>query len=88
MVRNENKSAAIHDAIAVARSERFSAPQVLFALTLTIAIILLSLQPIAHASTTSDDPGAIVKGTVGQVLEVLSDKQAPLESRRVKCSKS
>jgi len=45
---------------------------------------LLSLRPIAQGSTVAGDPISLVKGTVGQVLEVLSDRQMSQELRQDK----
>src|SRR5271167_4219826 len=81
MTRNETRRTVNRDAVASTRS----APNALgffFALAFTAAAILLSLRPLAHGST--GDPTAMVKGTVGQVLEVLSDKQMSQELRQRK----
>jgi phospholipid transport system substrate-binding protein len=81
MTRNESRRTVNRDAVALTRS----APNALgffLALALTAAVILLSLRPLAHGST--GDPTAMVKGTVGQVLEVLSDKQMSQELRQRK----
>lgn len=48
-------------------------------LVLTAAILLASVTGFARAST--GDPMAMVKDTVGQVLEVLRDKQTPQQAR-------
>jgi phospholipid transport system substrate-binding protein len=84
MTPNKTRLTANHDAIAVARREGFDALLFFFTLTLMIGTIMLSLRPIVHASATTDDATAMVKGTVGQVLGVLSDKQMPQEVRRRK----
>jgi phospholipid transport system substrate-binding protein len=42
------------------------------------------LRPIAHGSTVAGDPDSLIKGTIGQVLEVLSDKQMSKELRQHK----
>jgi phospholipid transport system substrate-binding protein len=88
MTRNKPRLALNHEAIAVARLERPGALGFFTALMLIAAMIALNLGliagPVAHGSTTADDPTAMVKGTVGQVLEVLSDKQTPQQMRQRK----
>ncbi len=53
----------------------------LLAMIATVALLLANLTGIARASTTGDDPMALVKSTVSQVLEALQDKQMPQQER-------
>jgi ABC-type transporter MlaC component len=84
MTPNEPRFAVNHHAIALTRPERSNALGLFFALILTATMALLNLRPIAHGSTTTGDPVSLVKGTVGQVLAVLSDKQMSLQLRQRK----
>jgi phospholipid transport system substrate-binding protein len=84
MTPNETRFPFNHHAIASVCRDRPNARGLSFVLILTATMILLSLRPIAYGSTTEGDPAAMVKGTVGQVLEVLSDKQMPQELRQRK----
>jgi phospholipid transport system substrate-binding protein len=59
-------------------------PSLLFSLVVGIAIALAGFATVAHSEATAGDPMAVVKGTVGQVLEVLQDKQTPPQSRQRK----
>jgi phospholipid transport system substrate-binding protein len=83
MTPQEPRIAVNHDAIAIAR-ERTNGLGLCFALILAVIMGLLSLRPVAHGSTTTGDPISMVKGTVGQVLEVLSAKQMSQQSRQRK----
>src|ERR1700731_2625133 len=84
VTRNETRLAVNHDVRALARRKHPNALGLFFGLILTATTILLSLRPIAHGSTTAGDPTSLVKGTVGQVLEVLADKQMSQELRQRK----
>jgi phospholipid transport system substrate-binding protein len=84
LTRNETRLAVTHDVRALARRNYPKALGLFFGLILTATTILLSLHPIAHCSSTPGDATAMVKGTVDQVLEVLSDKQTPRELRQHK----
>jgi phospholipid transport system substrate-binding protein len=84
LTRNETRLAVNHDVRALARRKHPNALGLFFGLILTATTILLSLRPIAHGSTTAGDPTSLVKGTVGQVLEVLADKQMSQELRQRK----
>jgi phospholipid transport system substrate-binding protein len=83
MTRNDFRLTAHRDPIALARHARSQACLV-FALMLIAMLALLTFRPIAHAASTAGDPNSMVKGTVGQVLEVLQDKQMPQQSRQRK----
>ena len=86
MTRDKLRTPLNHDMIALAHSERLSAPGFFTALMLIVTIVVLNLGliagPVAHGSTTTGDPASMVKGTVGQVLGVLSDKQISRQSRQ------
>ena len=56
----------------------------IFALAVGLAILFAGFATMAHSEVTAGDPMAVVKGTVGQVLAVLQDKQTPSQSRRRK----
>ena len=84
MTRNETRLAVTHDVRALVRRKHLKALGLFFGLILTATTILLSLRPIAYGSTVAGDPISLVKGTVGQVLEVLSDKQMSQELRQHK----
>jgi phospholipid transport system substrate-binding protein len=84
LTRNETRFAGTHDVRAVARCNHPKGLRLFFGLILTATTVLLSLRPIALGSTVAGDPIALVKGTVGQVLEVLSDKQMSQELRQHK----
>jgi ABC-type transporter MlaC component len=47
-------------------------------------MVLANFPTVAHSEAIEGDPMAIVKGTVGRVLEVLQDKQTPPQSRQRK----
>ena len=84
MTRNETRFAVTRDVRALVRRKHPKALGLFFGLILTATTILLTLRPIAHGSTVASDPTSLVKGTVGQVLEVLSDKQMSQELRQHK----
>jgi phospholipid transport system substrate-binding protein len=84
LTRNETRLAVTHDVRALARHNDPKALGLFFGLILTATTMLLSLCPIAQGSTTAGDATSLVKGTVGQVLEVLSDKQMSQELRQQK----
>jgi phospholipid transport system substrate-binding protein len=75
---NETRLTVTHEVRALVRNHP-SALWLFFALILTATMMLQSLRPIAHAA---GDPTSLVKETVGQVLEVLSDKQMSQELRQ------
>jgi phospholipid transport system substrate-binding protein len=70
-----------HNPAAVARREQPNASGMRLALTLVVALLLTSLMGLARASTGSGDPMTFVKDTVGQILNVLQDKQTPQQAR-------
>jgi phospholipid transport system substrate-binding protein len=84
LTRNETRLAVTSDVRALAHRNHSKAVGLFFSLILTATTMLVSLRPIAHGSTTAGDPTALVKETVGQVLEVLSDKQMSQELRQRK----
>jgi len=67
------------DPAATAHREQPNASRLGLALTLTVALLLTSLMGLARAS--NGDPMTFVKNTVGQILEVLQDKQTPQQVR-------
>jgi len=80
MYANENEPCSI--ATQVPRPEHRETPNasgLCLALTLTVGLLLTSLMGLARAS--SGDPMTFVKNTVGQILEVLQDKQTPQQAR-------
>lgn len=72
------------NAIALARRDTMSALGLCFALMLGASMIVVNLAAVAHGAATAGDPMALVKGTVGQVLEVLQDRQMSQQSRQRK----
>jgi len=84
MTRNELRLTVNRDTIALAGSERPRALAQYFALMVAVTMIVLNLRSIALGATTSGDPGAMVKATVGQVLGVLSDKSMAQDARQRK----
>jgi len=67
------------DPAATEHRETPNASGLCLALTLTVGLLLTSLMGLARAS--SGDPMTFVKNTVGQILEVLQDKQTPQQAR-------
>jgi phospholipid transport system substrate-binding protein len=88
MTGNEPRLGVNRNAIAMARRDRLSVCGLFLAVMLTATMILLNLGliagRIAHGATTAGDPTSMVKSTVGQVLEVLQDKQMSHQSRQRK----
>jgi phospholipid transport system substrate-binding protein len=85
MKGNEPQLITNRDAIALVPQKRSDALSLFFALALTTAaMILLGFGPKAHADATGGDPSSMVKGTVGQVLNVLQDKQNSQAERQRK----
>jgi phospholipid transport system substrate-binding protein len=70
-----------HNPATVARREEPDASGMRLALTLVLALLLTSLMGLARASTGGGDPMTFVKDTVGQILNVLQDKQTPQQAR-------
>jgi phospholipid transport system substrate-binding protein len=53
-------------------------------LMLAAMVAVLAFRPVARAATSGGDPASMVRRTVGQVLEVLQDKQMPPQARQRK----
>lgn len=71
----------INRAATFTTADRPRAVRLIFAMALTA--MTLSFGRVAHSDTTAaGDPMTIVKGTVGQVLQVLQDNQMPQQSRQ------
>jgi phospholipid transport system substrate-binding protein len=83
MTEHDFRMALNHNSMG-ARRRNSNALALFVVLILAAALIMLSLRPVAHAAATTGDPASIVKGTVGQVLQVLSDKQMSQEARQRK----
>ncbi len=84
MTRSEHRYAGNCDAAALAHHQFARAFGLGFAIALTATALLLNLRPIAYGATTAGDPAAIVKRTVGQVIEILQDKRMSQDSRQHK----
>lgn len=69
---------------ALVRRERSPVCLQVVLLMLAAMIAVLTFRPIARAATSGGDPASMIKRTVGQVLEVLQDKQMPQQSRQRK----
>ena len=85
MTTNGNPSDLSYcDAIPIERNRPSIAMHLPIALTLAAAMIVVNFATVAHGATTMGDPMAMIRNTVGQVLEVLQDKQTPQPSRQRK----
>jgi phospholipid transport system substrate-binding protein len=85
MIRNQPQFPFNHEVIAPVRrgARGFFIAMVLITMMIALNLGVIAA-PVAHAATTAGDPAAMVKGTVEQVLEVLSDKQMPQQLRQRK----
>lgn len=70
-----------HNPAVITRREQVNTFGVRLALTLVVALLLTNLIGFARASAAGGDPMTFVKNTVGQILEVLQDKQTPQQAR-------
>ncbi len=84
MRRNQLQSIIDRDGVTSVRRAHARAFGLLFALTLAVIMVALNVGGVAYSATTAGGATATVKSTVGQVLEVLQDKQMSQASRQRK----